>query len=157
MVLSNTMYDNISTTAPKTYLGFGDWYVNDFVPQHVQFYGKRGIVSYGNFPGTEKLFQHDSTCGTRFTYFYAKRCIVLIGWAYRNVDRKHAREVIVCLNQKNKAKHNNCTIAHVITEKQLTNLENEGLKVIHVRRPHWNTQDKTDKDRGLFWTIVRGR
>ena len=76
------MYYKISSTAPIFYLEFGDWYINHFVPQHVQFYRKRCIVSYGNFPGTEKLFQRNSTCGTHLTYFYEKRSIVSLIWLY---------------------------------------------------------------------------
>jgi len=75
----------------------------------------------------------------------------------RNNANQRARHVNVTFNQNEHAKHNQCTIAHVITEQQLNDMKEKGTHIIHVKQPQWNHHDKKNNDRGLFWTIVKGQ
>jgi len=67
-----------------------------------------------------------------------------------------ARDLTVTFNQQDKAKHNNCTIAHVISNKQLSDMKKRAT-VIQVKQPWWNHQDKKNKDRGIFWIIIQSQ
>ena len=75
----------------------------------------------------------------------------------RNVANHLARQLTVTLHQQEKAKHNQSTIAHVITQQQLEHMKSNGANIIHVTKPHWNHQDKNHPDRNLFWNIEKGQ
>jgi len=67
----------------------------------------------------------------------------------QNKQHQHARAQSVLMFQEDKAKHDNCTIIHLLTDKELDGMKNQGGVVVHVGQPYkldqfgWNTRRAT--------------
>jgi len=71
---------------------------------------------------------------------------------HQNCQHQHARaQSIAAVFQRDKAKFENCTIASLLTNRELDAMKNQGAVVIHLGMPHKSTMNK---ERAIFWTII---
>ncbi len=68
-------------------------------------------------------------------------------------NRRHqdARAQSMAMFQGDKAKYPNCTIVHLLTQKELDTIKDKGLIVIHITLP---VKSAETKEKAMFWLIV---
>ena len=69
----------------------------------------------------------------------------------QNIRHKHARSQDIAMFQGDIATQENCTIVHLLTQKELDEMKNKGGTVVHVTLP---VKTYETKGNPVFWKIV---